>query len=467
VPITGAMPSVPRVSVVVPAYNLARFLPAALDSALAQDWPTDALEVIVVDDGSTDGTAAVLASYAGRVRAIRQANGGLVAAVDRGLAAATGDYVALLDADDEWPRDRVRRQVEHLEAHPAVGLVHGDMELIDAHGVTTAPSFDAQRGYAPARGRLLGPLLAGNFVSGGASMLRASLLPALTPIAADAAYPDWWLAANVAAVAEIDHLPGIFNRYRFHGANMGLGADVAKIDRTLAAEVPWRRWMLRHLVPDPSVAAADLAAAYRSWEYGLLRGAAAGTTAQARELAPVGEAQTAAARRHADAGARALRAGDADTAARRLLQALGEDPWDGAARLDLELALRALGDTPPAAAPAPPVATLPLRTRVTLAWAGALLATPEHLRGYLATVGADDDATLLILTRSDRELDALVRLADALGLDADGGADLLAQPEPLTRPARLLLAARADATLGPAPADWRPAATGQAVAMAA
>jgi glycosyltransferase involved in cell wall biosynthesis len=465
-PITGGMASVPRVSVVVPAYNLARFLPAALDSALAQDWPADALEVIVVDDGSTDETPAVLAHYAGRVRAIRRPNGGLVAAVDRGLAAVTGDYVALLDADDEWPRDRLRRQVEHLEAHPAVGLVHGDMELIDEHGVTTVPSFDAQRGYVPLRGRLLGPLLAGNFISGGASMVRASLLPALTPIPADAAYPDWWLAANVAAVAEIDHLPGIFNRYRFHGANMGLGADAAKIDRTLAAEVPWRRWMLRHLVPDPSVAPADLLAAYRSWEYGLARGAAAATTAQARELAAVTDAQAAAARRHAHAGARALRAGHADTAARRLLQALGEDPWDGAARLDLELALRALGDAP-AAAPQPLVATLPLRARVTLAWAGALLAAPDHLRGYTASVDAQDDATLLILTRSDQELEALVGLVDALGLDADGGADLLAQPVPVTRPARLLLAARADATLGPVPEDWLPESAGQAVAAAA
>jgi glycosyltransferase involved in cell wall biosynthesis len=88
----------PTVTVVVPAYNLARFLPAALDSALGQDWPAAALDVVVVDDGSTDDTPAVLERYAGRVRVVRQPNGGLVRAVDRGLADVRGEYVALLDA---------------------------------------------------------------------------------------------------------------------------------------------------------------------------------------------------------------------------------------------------------------------------------------------------------------------------------------------------------------------------------
>src|SRR5262245_5902346 len=70
----------PRVSVVVPAHNLARFLPAALDSALGRDWPVEALDVIVVDDGSTDATPQVLERYRDRVTVVRQANAGLVRA---------------------------------------------------------------------------------------------------------------------------------------------------------------------------------------------------------------------------------------------------------------------------------------------------------------------------------------------------------------------------------------------------
>ncbi len=129
----------PRVSVIVTAYNLARYLPEALDSALAQESPGGPVQIIVVDDGSTDNTPDVLAAYADRVEVIRQENGGLVKAVDTGLGAVRGEYIALLDADDIWPLDRLRRHAELLDANPHVGLVHGDMEVIDADGATTAP----------------------------------------------------------------------------------------------------------------------------------------------------------------------------------------------------------------------------------------------------------------------------------------------------------------------------------------
>lgn len=440
----------PRVSVIVTAYNLARFLPAALDSALRQDWPADAVEIVVVDDGSTDDTPTVLARYADRVRSVRQDNAGLVAAVDRGLAEVTGDYIALLDADDEWPADRIRRQVEFLEAHPAVGLVHGDMEVIDEHGATLHPSFFAMQNHQIHDGRVLGRLLAGNFVSGGASTFRASLLPAVHPIAPDAAYPDWWLAANIAAVAEIASLPGTFNRYRQHGANMGLGASAEKIDHILRDEIPWRRWMLRHLVQDDSISGAELLAAYRSWEYGLLR--AAGTVTDARALAE--PADVGHGRGLAQEGAAALRAGDPDRAARLLLRALAEDPWDGAARIDVELALRAA--EPLARATSEPLCALPARRRVTLARVDGLLTHPELLQAYAENVDGDDDATLVVLTRSELDVPLLVELVARCGLGGEAAADLLAQPEPRTLPAQRLLGARASAVLGPVPDDWPP-----------
>jgi glycosyltransferase involved in cell wall biosynthesis len=231
----------PRVSVIVPAFNLAQYLPAAIDSALAQDPPGGSIEVIVVDDGSTDETARVLDTYGDRIRVIRQPNRGLVAAVDRGLEVAAGEYIGLLDADDEWPRDRLRRHVAILDSFPSIGLVHGDMEMIDAHGQTTHPSFFALNGIHPTDGRVLGRLLANNFVSGGASTFRASLLPAIHPIADEAAYPNWSIAACVATVAEIAFDPGIANRYRYHGANIGLGAGPEQLKLMYGRELPWRR----------------------------------------------------------------------------------------------------------------------------------------------------------------------------------------------------------------------------------
>jgi hypothetical protein len=433
----------PSVSVVVPAYNLARFLGKAIDSALAQDWPAEALEVIVVDDGSTDETPQVLAAYGDRIRAVRQPNGGLVRAVDRGLAEATGDYVALLDADDEWPTDRVSRHVSFLEAHPQVGLVHGDMTIVDADGAVIAPSFFEAHNTQLASGRVLGRLLAGNFVSGGACTFRAALLPAIHPIPDDAAYPDWWIAATVAAVAEIDVVPGCANLYRYHGANMGLGSGAEDMHRILGKEIPWRRWMLRHLVHDPTVSAAELRAAYSSWEYGLV------TAALGAGLAPSDVVTATASERersvHAGAaGATALRAGDPDRAARLLLNAIGEDPWNGAARLDLEIALQQAASLPAPGA-APPLAT---GACVTLAAAADLIAAPALLAAYARETPAGADATLVVVYDSAAELNGLATLVEQLGLDGDGSPDIVAQPAPATLPAQRLLAARATATLG-------------------
>jgi hypothetical protein len=121
-----------RVSVVLTTYNGERWLPEALDSALAQTHPD--VEVIVVDDGSTDGTAEVIERYEGRVRTIHQRNGGLAAARNAGVAAATGRYIALLDHDDLWHADALAVQVEVAGRHPSSGMVVCDASEFDADG---------------------------------------------------------------------------------------------------------------------------------------------------------------------------------------------------------------------------------------------------------------------------------------------------------------------------------------------
>ena len=95
----------------------ARWLPAAIDSALVQKPPGGPVEILVIDDGSTDDTPQVLEVYADRVRIIRQRNRGLVGAVDRGLAEAAGEYIALLDADDEWPPTGARAGTRRSSMH--------------------------------------------------------------------------------------------------------------------------------------------------------------------------------------------------------------------------------------------------------------------------------------------------------------------------------------------------------------
>ncbi len=115
----------PKVSVVVPTYQRAQVLARALDSAVAQTYPD--VEIVVVDDGSTDDTEAVVARYGERVRYVRQTNGGVSAARNRGIAVSTGELVAFLDSDDTWRDDKLALQVAYLAAHERVGLVLCDL----------------------------------------------------------------------------------------------------------------------------------------------------------------------------------------------------------------------------------------------------------------------------------------------------------------------------------------------------
>ena len=126
----------PLVSVLVPAYDVEEFVGAAIESALAQTYPH--VEVVVVNDGSTDGTVAAIAPYRDRIVFVDQANRGLAGARNAAIEAASGTVLALLDADDLWLPDRLERCVRLLEEQPEVGLVTSDAFLIE-DGVPTTP----------------------------------------------------------------------------------------------------------------------------------------------------------------------------------------------------------------------------------------------------------------------------------------------------------------------------------------
>ncbi len=114
--------SQPLVSVIVPAHNDAAFIGAAIESVLAQDYRP--VEIIVIDDGSSDATVQTAAAYGDPVRVIEQANSGAAVARSRGMEAARGALIAFLDADDYWLEGKLSAQVAHLERHPEVGAVY-------------------------------------------------------------------------------------------------------------------------------------------------------------------------------------------------------------------------------------------------------------------------------------------------------------------------------------------------------
>ena len=152
------------VSIIIPTYNRWSYLQMTIDSVLAQTYPH--IEIIVVDDGSTDLTAEGLNRYGSRIRVIHQANQGGTAARNTGINAATGDYLTFLDHDDLMFPTKLERQIALLEAHPEFGAAHCRWQYIDPHG-------DVLDRIGPLpEGNLYKTLVLGCFLWSGAPVVR-------------------------------------------------------------------------------------------------------------------------------------------------------------------------------------------------------------------------------------------------------------------------------------------------------
>src|SRR5688572_11723596 len=122
----------PLVSAVIPTFNRRDDVVIAVGTVVAQTYPAASLEIIVVDDGGTDDTEAALrARFGDRVRYLKKPNGGVSSARNHGMAAARGDYLALLDSDDEWLPTKIEKQVAFLERHAGFGMVITNVERMD------------------------------------------------------------------------------------------------------------------------------------------------------------------------------------------------------------------------------------------------------------------------------------------------------------------------------------------------
>lgn len=135
----------PLISVVVPAYNCEKYLERALGSALDQSWTN--IEIIVIDDGSTDGTAEQAAKFGDKINYVSQSNAGASSARNKGIQLAKGEYIAFLDADDSWVPTKLELQMEVFRRHPEVVMVctrslHLNEELESEHNALESPAFD-------------------------------------------------------------------------------------------------------------------------------------------------------------------------------------------------------------------------------------------------------------------------------------------------------------------------------------
>lgn len=203
----------PKVSVVVPAYNRADFVGETLDSILAQTY-TD-YEVIVVDDGSTDDTPTVLAKYRGKnVRVIRQENQGEGAARNTGIFAAQGEYIAFVDSDDLWTPIKLERQMALLTRQSHRCWVYCDAYVFDSETKRTLYVF-GERGNQY-EGDIARELLLRDFIASPTPVVHRSVFQKVGVFNHNPRDSDWDMWLRIAAHYPVGRVPEALAGYRIH-----------------------------------------------------------------------------------------------------------------------------------------------------------------------------------------------------------------------------------------------------------
>jgi glycosyltransferase involved in cell wall biosynthesis len=209
----------PFFTVLIDTYNYGEYVEEAVSSALAQDFPAEEREILIVDDGSTDDTPERLQKFGETIRYLRKANGGQASAFNFGFEHARGEVIALLDADDVWLPAKLGRVYEEFERHPEAGMVYHRVHLWNGAGNISEDTY-----FIPVSGRVAEnrrALL--QYPMAGTSCLafRREALQKLLPVPGSLRFQaDAYLTALIIFVAEVAAVPEFLGRYRLHGANL-------------------------------------------------------------------------------------------------------------------------------------------------------------------------------------------------------------------------------------------------------
>ncbi len=199
----------PLVSVIIPVFNGEAFLGEAVQSVLAQKYSP--VEVIIVDDGSTDGTEDVVKSFPETVRYLQQSNQGPAAARNRGIEQAQGSLIAFADADDLWPEDKLEMQLPYLLRDPVIEIVLGRIQQVRTSIAVGEPAFSVNLGSAVIRKSVFE---------------RVGLFDESMRYSEDV---DWFMRAREAGAA-IMTIDAVTLLYRQHEQNMTRGKSTSELN---------------------------------------------------------------------------------------------------------------------------------------------------------------------------------------------------------------------------------------------
>ena len=207
----------PKVSAIIPNYNYAQYVGEAIDSVLDQTYPN--IEVVVVDDGSSDGSREILEGYGDRIKVILQENQGVSAARNNGVKASEGRYLAFLDADDAWLPTKIQKQVDALNNSQNPGLVHVGVAEIDADGKVIRERLDGLEGDV--QKELL--LIERSVILGGGSgsMITRQVFNEVSGFDEGlSTSADWDMFVRICGLHEAVFVPEVLLKYRIHLSNM-------------------------------------------------------------------------------------------------------------------------------------------------------------------------------------------------------------------------------------------------------
>lgn len=221
-------PASPRaaVSIVVNTYNGALYLNECIASILALKGPFD-LEIIVIDDASTDETRAVVSGFRDpRIRFLRhEINRGAAAAINTAFAVASGEFIARIDYDDRYLPEFLVRAVAALQEDPAAGLVCGAVEMIDTHGQRCGHASPTQHGISIGAADHFVSLLRHNFITAPTILGRATAWRTALPVPDGLNFADWYMSLKMAEISKNlclgQRSSGVSSASRWHAQHHG------------------------------------------------------------------------------------------------------------------------------------------------------------------------------------------------------------------------------------------------------
>jgi glycosyltransferase involved in cell wall biosynthesis len=221
----SATPVTPIFTVLIDTYNYAQYIEDAVQSVLAQEFPAELREILVVDDGSTDDTETRMAKFGKAIRYFKKANGGQASAFNFGLQHARGEYVALLDADDVWLPDKLQRIYQAFQNQPDAGMAYHRLYLWtdDGRGAAAGDELSSLGHFIAVSGRVTDTrfsLLCYPMMQTSSLVFRRAAMQDLLPVPeALRTQADAFLTALIIFICPVVAVDAYLAKYRLHGAN--------------------------------------------------------------------------------------------------------------------------------------------------------------------------------------------------------------------------------------------------------